>query len=259
MTTTTRIQELARLIDQAQVSGTELTSLDGSEEYGKIDVETAYAVQEETVRSRLQRGETITGVKLGFTSKEKMAQMNVSNVIVGRVFDSMEIENGGATDLSHYIHPKVEPEVAYRLSRDVDLDDPEIDLVEYVDAIAPAVEVIDSRYRDFKFTYADVIADNTSAAGYVLGQWQAFRPAPDNHVTITTQEKQVEGTTAAILDDPENALHELLVMCRRHRIPLKAGYVILAGAATSAIPFTGGVVTCEVAELGKVSLEGVRK
>ncbi len=156
-------------------------------------------------------------------------------MIVGRLTDAMCVEDGGRVDLHRFIHPKIEPEVAYRLARDIDLDDPAVDIESCVDAVAPAMEIIDSRYRDFRFTYTDVVADNTSAAAYVIGPWQSMRSAGDLAVRLEAGGQAVDGSTAAILDDPVNALHALLDMCRRRRIPLRAGDVVLAGAATAAI------------------------
>ncbi|QDQ96065.1 2-keto-4-pentenoate hydratase [Tomitella fengzijianii] len=251
-----RVAELALRLDAAQTACADTPSIEGE---GPLDVDTAYAVQDELVRLRTARGERIVGVKLGFTSKAKMAQMGVSDVIVGRLTDAMAVPDGGATDLARYIHPKVEPEVAYRLGADVDLDDPEADIVAAVDAIAPALEIIDSRYRDFRFTYADVVADNTSASGFAVGEWVPVRAAADLAVTLRVGDERVDGSTAAILGDPEQALHALLDMCRRRRIPLKAGYVVLAGAATAALPLGEAEARCTVDGLGSVSLKGVRQ
>lgn len=168
----------------------------------------------------------------------------------------MRIADGDEVDLSRFIHPKAEPEVAYRLCRDVDLDDPLTDIESCVDAVAPAIEIIDSRYRDFRFTYTDVVADNTSAAGYAIGPWRPLESVANRAVRLRTAAADSVGSTAAILGDPVRALHALLDMCRRRRIPLKAGQVVLAGAATAAVRLMPGVTECEVAGLGSVAVKG---
>lgn len=255
-TTTAGVDALARRLDDAQTSRTETPSIEAGQALG---VDTAYRVQEALVGLRTGRGERVVGVKLGFTSKAKMAQMGVSDVIVGRLTDAMQVRDGDSTDLACYIHPKAEPEVAYRLARDVDLDDPDEDILDAVDAVAPAIEIIDSRYLDFKFTYADVVADNTSASGFAVGSWSPMRSAADLDVRLVVGGDENTGTTAAILGDPAQALHALLDMCRRNRIPLKAGYVVLAGAATGALPLGESEARCTVAGLGGVSLRGEHK
>lgn len=246
---TASLTTLANRLDDAQTSRTETTSIEADT---RLDVAQAYRVQAELVDRRCSRGETVVGVKLGFTSKAKMAQMGVSDVIVGRLTDAMQVPVGGVADLTQYIHPKVEPEVAYRIARDVDLDDDAVDILDHVDAIAPAVEIIDSRYLNFAFTYADVVADNTSAAGFVIGDWTPVRDAADCAVTLRAGDIELTGSTSAILDDPVNALHALVDMCRRHGIELRAGDIVLAGAATAATPLTETDVVCVVDGIGEL-------
>lgn len=253
------LEALAQRLDDAQTSRADTPSLERDPNVTvQLDVQTAYRVQDALVGLRTGRGERMVGVKLGFTSKAKMAQMGVSDVIVGRLTDAMAIPNGGQTDLARYIHPKVEPEVAYRLARDVDLDAPDTDILTCVDAVAPALEIIDSRYRDFQFTYSDVVADNTSASGFAVGAWVPLRDAAGLEVTMTVGDEVTRGSTSAILGDPAEALRELLKMCRRHRIALRAGDVVLAGAATAATVLTATTAHCEVAGLGSVGFTATR-
>ncbi|MFG2502884.1 2-keto-4-pentenoate hydratase [Streptomyces sp. NPDC048441] len=250
------VEALAARLDTAQTSRTDTPSLADTHDFG---VDEAYAIQAALLARREARGERIVGVKLGFTSKAKMAQMGVSDVIVGRLTDAMRVTDGDDVDLSRFIHPKVEPEVAYRLCRDVDLADPTTDIESCVDAVAPALEIIDSRYRDFRFTYSDVVADNTSAAAFAIGPWRPVRDVSNRAVRMVgSGAAEVVGSTAAVLGDPVRALHALVDMCRRRGIPLRAGQVVLAGAATAAVPLTGGVTCCDVAGLGTVSVRGVR-
>ncbi|EMD21789.1 2-keto-4-pentenoate hydratase [Amycolatopsis azurea] len=251
---TAEISALAERLDTAQITCADTPSLADDHEIGLAD---AYAIQAELVARREARGERVLGVKLGLTSEAKMAQMGVSEVIAGRLTDAMLVADGGEVSLARFIHPKVEPEVAYRLARDVDLADPAFDVESAVDAMAPAIEIIDSRYRDFRFTHTDVVADNTSAAGYSLGPWRPFGEAANRAVRLRSGDREVIGSTAAILGDPARALHALVELCRKRDIPLRAGQVVLAGAATEAVPFAPGVAEVDIAGLGRVSVRGL--
>uniref|UniRef100_UPI003F694618 2-keto-4-pentenoate hydratase n=1 Tax=Paractinoplanes polyasparticus TaxID=2856853 RepID=UPI003F694618 len=225
---------LALALDNALTSATELPG-------GGHEIADPYAVQREVVDLRLARGETCVGVKLGLTSKAKMRQMGVDSVIWGRLTDAMRIEDGGLLDLGPRIHPKVEPEVAF-LVRDG-----------AIAAVAPALEVIDSRWLDFKFTLDEVIADNTSAAGFVVGPWQPVPPAVDDlDVRLLVDDEVVEsGSTAAILGDPREAFAEALRLAGT----LEDDWIVLAGAATAAVPVgPGQSVRVEVEGLGSASL-----
>ncbi|MFD9426562.1 MULTISPECIES: 2-keto-4-pentenoate hydratase [unclassified Streptomyces] len=214
---------------------------------GLKDTEEAYAVQEALIGLRLARGERLTGFKLGFTSLAKMRQMGVTDLIHGRLTDRMEIADGGRLDVSGLIHPRVEPEVAFLLG---DTLRPGTDPMAAVAAVAPALEVIDSRYDGFRFSLPEVIADNTSASGYAIGPWHAPGDLGNLGVLLELDGRPAEtGSTAAILGHPVRAL----AAAARLAGPLEPGTVILAGAATAAVPLPPGThVRATVAGLGTV-------
>ncbi|MER7007154.1 fumarylacetoacetate hydrolase family protein [Dactylosporangium sp. NPDC000555] len=224
-----------------------------------LTLDDAYWIQHGVLGRRTSRGERPVGIKLGFTSRAKMAQMGVSEIVVGQLTDAMRIPDGGAVALSGFIHPRIEPEIAFRLAWDIDVADPHADIEGAVDAVAPALEIIDSRYRDFRFTLPSVIADNTSAAGFVLGPWRP--PGIDlanRAVRLEVNGAAVaHGTTAAILGHPMRALHALVPVARARGFRLHAGQIVLAGAASAAVAFQPGRVSAIVAGVGRVDLRGV--
>ncbi|WP_432847940.1 2-keto-4-pentenoate hydratase [Amycolatopsis sp. CA-161197] len=215
----------------------------------------AYAVQHALVSRRLGRGETRVGVKLGFTSRTKAAQMGVSEVIIGQLTSRMHVEEGAEIWLGAYVHPRVEPEIAFRLARNID---PQLwtgNVTEAVNAVAPAVEIIDSRYRDFRFNLADVVADNTSASGFVVGAWQPLPASLDNRGMVLELDGRLvqSGSSSAILGDPLRAVAAAIRMAGRYDIPLRAGDVLLAGAGTPAVALVSpGTVSATVSGLGRV-------
>ncbi len=250
----TDIKALADSLEQARTTATAMPQLSL---HTQLTLEEAYAVQAAGITSRAGHGDTQVGLKLGFTSKAKAEQMGVSDVIVGVVTEQMQVDDGGSVDVSRMVHPRIEPEVAYRLGHAVDPADPGADIVSAVDAIAPALEIIDSRYRDFRFRLEDVVADNTSAAAFVIGAWQEpGLDLSDQTVELRVDGEVVEtGSTSAILGHPDRALDAVLRMAAQHGIELPAGTILLAGAATAAVPLIAGVVVeASVAGLGPVSV-----
>lgn len=209
-----------------------------------LDLEAAYAVQAAGIGARGGRGEVPVGVKLGFTSAEKAAQMGVHDVIIGVLTDSMQLADTEAVDLDALVHPRIEPEVAFRLDPDVaelDLSDPAVSLRDHVTHVAAAVEIIDSRYRDFRFALSDVVADNTSAARFRIGEWHPFDSRREGlaHAHVVLSENAVEvasGSTDAILGDPVRALDAVQRMAGRHGLGIPSSAIVLAGAATAAVP-----------------------
>lgn len=223
-----------------------------------LDVDAAYAVQTALVQRRLDRGERLVGLKMGLTSKAKMAQVGVDEVIWGRLTDVMRVPDGGAVDVTGFIHPRVEPEVAFLLDRLPEPGEPVGAFTDAVRAVAPAIELIDSRYANFTFSLPDVIADNTSAAAFAVGPWSPVPDGLDNLGVLLEIDGRVAqvGSTAAILGDPRRALDEGIRLAGRHGVRLREGWVFLAGAATAAVPLRPGAhVRAVVEKLGTVSLK----
>lgn len=248
--TMTRTSTLASTLHEAQKSGQAIAAPSQA-----LSLEDAYSVQDQLLELRKATGEQATGRKLGFTSEAKMAQMGVSEIIVGFLTDTMAVEDGGRLDITPLIHPRVEPEVAFRLGTDVPAGAGAAALTAAVDAAAPALEIIDSRYRDFRFDLAQVIADNTSASRYVIGTWTALSgDLSDLPVTLTVDGVSVaEGSTTDILNGPLNTLPRLAAVAADHGYDLPAGSIILAGAATAAIALSpGSTVQATIEGLGQV-------
>ncbi|MFC0031873.1 2-keto-4-pentenoate hydratase [Micromonospora chaiyaphumensis] len=222
-----------------------------------LDVDAAYAVQTALLQRRLDRGERLVGLKMGLTSKAKMAQVGVDEVIWGRLTDAMRVPDGGSVDVAGFIHPRVEPEVAFLLDRLPEPGEPVGAFTEAVRAVAPAIELIDSRYANFTFSLPDVVADNTSAAAFVVGPWSPVPDGLDNLGVLLEIDGRVAqvGSTAAILGDPRRALDEGIRLAGRHGVRLREGWVFLAGAATAAVPLRPGAhVRAVVEKLGTASL-----
>jgi 2-oxo-3-hexenedioate decarboxylase len=207
-----------------------------------LSVEDAYLVQELLIDRRLQRGEKLIGVKMGFTSRAKMLQMGVSDLIWGRLTDAMRLEDGASADPSRFIHPRIEPEVAFLIGEGG-----------MMEAVAPALEIIDSRFENFKFSLSDVIADNASSSAFVLGNWQ--KPPADLSnlgmvMSLNGRAKQI-GSTGAILGDPRRSL----AAAARLSGGLQAGWIVLAGAGTNAEPFPSGThASVEIEGLGRADI-----
>lgn len=239
----------AHTLDEAQRTATAVGQLDLGP-----DLAVAYGIQHELVARRVSRGELVVGSKLGFTSQAKMAQMGVSEIIVGQLTDAMQVADGADVELARFIHPRIEPEIAFRLGRDVS---PGGDVAGCVDAVAAGLEIIDSRYRDFRFSLADVIADNTSAAAFVLGPWQPFVEVGDRAVRLVMDGADAEtGSTADILGHPLRALEQLGGLAAKYGFALRSGDVVLAGAATAAVPFGPSLVEAHVEGIGVARVRG---
>lgn len=213
----------------------------------------AYAIQRAVVDQLIDSGEIPVGLKLGFTSAAKAREMGVDRPIAGVLTDRMAVADGGTVRAGTLIHPRVEPELAFRL----DLDDGEARL-----RVAPALEIIDSRFAKFDFAAADVIADNASCAHFVIGRWtevdvqdrlDGLADAGVSLVRDTTV--AAEGRTSAILGHPKHALGVARELAEIHDLATPREAILLAGAATRAIPFEAGHrYSARIEGLGEVSV-----
>jgi 2-keto-4-pentenoate hydratase len=245
--------ELADILERAAAGRAPVGKLTDRYPLGLAD---AYRVQRLNIDRRVERGERIVGVKMGFTSKAKMVQMGVDDVIWGILTDAMAA-GSGPYDLSGLIHPKVEPEVVFRLGRRVDSAE---GAASAVDAVALGYEILDSRFEGYKFTLPDVVADNASAAGFGIGPWQQVTASSavgtsanpdisDLPVTLSVNGQVAQtASTAAILGDPWESLRSAARLATQAGILLEEGWIVLAGAITEAAPLTPGDVITVTAE-----------
>jgi 2-keto-4-pentenoate hydratase len=128
-----------------------------------------------------------------------------------------------------------------------------------IDSASVAIEIIDSRYRNFRFTFADVIADNTSAARFAIATVRVPAGGLDLRTLGAVLEKNGEVVTtaagAAILGDPAIGLAWLANAMAEHGETLPAGSVVMTGALTDAIAVApGDVVRASIAQLGSLSI-----
>lgn len=248
--------KLAEIVDDAARFAREIPQL--TDLNPDLTVEDAYAIQAMSLARRYGRGERRMGMKMGLTSRAKMAQVGVSEMIWGRLTNAMQVEEGTAISIDRFVHPRVEPEVAYLLKAPLAGNVTQAEALAAVEAVAPALEIIDSRYQNFKFTLPDVVADNSSSSGFVVGEWRK----PDLDVSnlgvlleADSQTVQV-GSTAAILGNPARSLVAAARLVAQWGERLEAGWIVLAGGITAAHPLARGMTVRTVMQnLGSVSFQ----
>lgn len=207
-----------------------------------INLDEAYAIQSISMARRYIRGERLVGLKLGFTSRAKMEQMGVHDMIWGRLTNKMRYKKGGELAMADFIHPRAEPEIAFRVAKKIDTTITLDNAAEYVDALAVAIEIIDSRYENFKFSLEDVVADNCSSSGFTLGRWLSPKKnIQDIHIALRIDGEVVqEGNSNAILGNPWESFVNATRLAAENGEVLDKGSIILAGAATPAVYLKAG-------------------
>lgn len=253
------LHDIAAMLDAAAARACAVPQFDLD---NSLSVADAYAIQAQSIGLRVQRGDQRVGVKMGFTSRAKMIQMGLSDVIWGRLTQSMQIEEGSTLDFARFIHPRVEPELAFLLKRPLSGAVTAAEALAAVEAVAPALEIIDSRYQDFKFTLPEVIADNASSSGFVVGNWHDPHGDFSNlGLVLSIDGRTVQvGSTAAILGHPLRALVAAARVSGACGEPLPAGSVIMAGGATQAEWIKPGqYVSVDMERLGHAGFHVAKK
>lgn len=252
------INELAAHLEQAELNAQDVVKI--TDAHPGIDFDDAYAIQYAIRKAKLARGQKLAGLKMGLTSHAKMVQMGVETPIYGFLMDYMARGDGEEIRIDELIHPKVEPEIAFVTKADLRGPGCHIgDVLAATDFVMPAMEVIDSRYRDFKFDLKSVIADNTSSSRFVAGG-QARDPRELDLRTIgVVFEKNGEviatGAGAAVLGHPANSVAMLANMLAARGEHIPAGTFIMTGAGTEAVAVSkGDTVTARFQDLGSVSV-----
>lgn len=249
----TDIRGLAIVVDNAARHARAIPQLTAGSSLTLAD---AYEIQRASIALRVERGEKRVGMKMGFTSRAKMVQMGVHDMIWGRLTEGMIVEDGGSISMANYVHPRVEPEIAFLLKAPLCGVVTPLQALSAVEAIAPAMEIIDSRYENFKFSHIDVVADNSSSSGFVTGPWH--KPDIDFSnlglvMSFNGIARQI-GTTAAILGHPVRSLVVAARFAAEAGEPLEAGWIVMAGGATAAEPLAAGTwVENELQTIGRVA------
>ncbi len=226
-----------------------------------LTAEDAYRIQMINVDRRVASGRRIVGRKIGLTSIAMQKMVGVDEPDFGHLFDDMIIASGEECPLDSLMQPRIEPEIAFVLARE--LRGPRVtrqDVLAATDYVTPALEIIDSRIRDWKITLADTIADNASSARVVLGQRKTNPAEIDLAAVAMTLDKNgtvVErGLGSAVLGHPAQPLAWLANRLSEFGQTLAAGSIVIPGALCRAVPVgAGDTVVASFEGLGSVSVK----
>ncbi len=252
------LTEAADVLLEAESSARDRPPL--SDEWQGLDLATAYEVQDETLRRRLARGERLVGLKLGLTSVAKQRTMGIDRPLVAWLTDAMVLSPGEPIG-EGLIHPRAEPEIVFVLG--ARLEGPGLtaaEALQAVTAVYAGVEIIDSRFTDFRFTLPDVVADNASAARFVVGPVGVAPSGLD--LSLEACLLQVDGqvvdsaTGAAVQGHPAQALAFAANTLAERGLRLEPGWTVLTGGMTDAVPMPpGATLTAEFTHLGTIVLQ----
>ncbi len=249
---------LAEKLDEAERSREAIDKI--TDAHPEISIADAYDIQFALRARKEQRGIRVSGLKMGLTSNAKMKQMGVAEPVYGFLTDQGAIPDGGEVRMPAFIHPRVEAEIAVITKRELAGPGCHVgQVMAAIDCVLPAVELLDSRYRDFRFDLPSVIADNTSAAGFVTGGRPRCLSGLDLRtlgvVLLKNGEVIETGAGAAVLGNPAESVARLANMLAARGLTIPAGSFVMTGGITAAVAVEpGDSIEARYQELGGVSL-----
>lgn len=253
----TAVHDAARRLLGAYDSGTPVAPL--VDDHPDATITDAYRIQRAQVRHWTTDDEVVKGHKVGLTSAAMQQQMGVDQPDHGHLLTSMFHLEHRPIPTTGYLQPRIEPEVAFVLGRP--LSGPGVTAAEAIRAVEfvlPALEIVDSRIRDWNISIVDTIADNASSGGVVLGSTpvplSAVRLREASCALYSNGTQVATGLGGAVLGSPVNALVWLANTVGPLGVGLEPGQVVLPGSITRAIPVApGDTVVTELGGLGDVT------
>ena len=233
--------------------------------FGIVNLADAYGVQRAYVQRQMQaRRAGTAGFKIGLTSKRMQEMCGIDSPIAGVVLADRIHASGATLAASSYGRLGLEFEIAVRLKRDLaPQSTPGLaEVAAAVDAVCPAVEIIDDRRADYRaLDVLSVIADNSWNAGIVLGEFVPVWP------DLATIEGEVSvdghaldrGSGGDVLGHPFHPVAWLAGHLATQGGGLRAGDVVMTGSiVTTKFPDRPTSYRFEVKGLGAVEVAVAR-
>lgn len=259
--TEAEVAKLAERLEDAEHNKAPITKI--TNDFPNMNWDDAYAIQDAIRARKVARGTHIAGLKAGLTSVAKMKQMNVEEPVFGFLCDYGAYADGGEIPFDNFIAPRIEAEIAFVTKAEIKGPGCHIgSVMQATDLVLPAVEVLDSRYENFNFDLISVVADNTSAAGFVTGgrpRKMSDLHLPTLGIVLEKNGEIVElAAGAAVLGHPAESVVMLANMLARKGESIPAGTFIMTGGVTAAVSIArGDHIAVRYQDIGSVSMRFV--
>lgn len=243
------IADLAQRLDHAERARKQIPQF--SLEHPGMTIADAYAIQRAWVALKLADGRKVIGHKIGLTSRAMQRTSNITEPDYGALLDDMVFQAGGDIDISRFILPRVELELAFILSSPLEGPNCTIfDVLNATDHVVPAIEIIDQRIQPIDPATGrtrkvfDTISDNAANAGIVMGG-RPVRPHEFDLrwvAALCYRNGVIEesGVAAAVLNHPATGPAWLANKLHRYGERLEAGEIVLGGSFTAPIAASHG-------------------
>jgi 2-keto-4-pentenoate hydratase len=226
------------------------------------DLAEAYAVQVLVVDGLLPEGELPIGYKVACTSEIAQAALRIDRPVFGRLLPNTTSRSEVVLRADRFVHRVVEAEFAFRVGSDVTRrpgGHTHDSIAEHIDAVIPAIEIVDHRFESWAIGALPVAADNAIHGWWVHGEpieeWCDIDLGRTDVVVTRNGETITTGTGAAALGHPLTVMAWLADELPKFGAALSAGDVVTTGVTTDVFEAEAGDrLRAEFAGLGAVEL-----
>jgi 2-keto-4-pentenoate hydratase len=229
----------ARLLTQARMNHKRLPNLPDATR--PKTPEEAYACQGAVAEGTLLHyGGHLAGYKVACTNVVAHRQLGVDGPFFGRLLSPFVFESPARVDPSRFFMRVIEAEFGFRMAADLPPAPAPRSRDEIADAVEgaiPALEIVDSRYDSWTTAGAiSLIADNACNAAWVRGpllkRWRDLDLAAQGVRVFVNGELAREGSGAAVLGHPLNALQWLVNKLSSCGVGVTAGQYMTTGVTS---------------------------
>ena len=129
-----------------------------SETLSKLAIDDAYKIANAIKSHRLQKGETLGGVKIGFTNKSLWEKYGVDFPIFGMMYNTTIADKYKKININRYLEPKIEPEIYFKFSEKPNSKMSDCELLTCCSSFGVGIEIVNSIYKNWNFSGSDAIA-----------------------------------------------------------------------------------------------------
>jgi 2-keto-4-pentenoate hydratase len=238
---TLALDDVADALRTARLHGTPIAAPTGT--WPDLDPDAAFAVQKINVEHALAQGDRLVGYKLGNIAKVMQDAFGLDQPDYGHLLAGTLAYEATTLAREQFIEPFVELEPAFVLKRALRGPNATIaDVIGAIDYALPAIEIIDSRVRNWAIDLPDTLADNGSTGAVILGgtpRKLTELDLRDTRGVLRFNDREIiTGNTGNILGNPLAALAWLANRLAAYDIEFQPGHIILPGSCLQAVPMT---------------------
>lgn len=212
--------------------------------YPNITIEDAYKVQMSIIEKKVQQGDIIIGKKIGLSSRTTQAIFGIYEPIYGYLTKSMILLEGEVVKMNELIKPMIEAELAFIFGKELKGPVTVANILASTIGIVPAIEVVDSRIKDWKVKIQDIVADNVASARVIFGgRIMNVNEVDLRHIGLVFEKNNEVIATAAgatVFGNPAYAVTWLVNKLSEYGVAIKAGEVVISGSLIGALPVKSG-------------------